>query len=657
MKKAILLSAIAILSIAVFGQQRITPKPGFQTHKASIIKFLEKGPLNQVAHNNITKPKSVKPVPPENKNEDFVTIISIGTSANAYGYAHKGSFLWADDNLKTITHFHRLGGPLGGNAGSYGYDISVDEGLAWTNQVLCLSAQPLNPRYANHGIYNPPGNLDPDEAYVSYFALSYDELMIQYLHGRAKIGDQSDTTSNLISPVAADSLFFSMPKGFVITQTGEIWVTDVSMECGSMQYLNKIIVSHGVWNESINDFEYEITSLQLNTVDNQWPADTKVAFSPDGQTGWIAALTDDGSVPISTGRSLYPVLWKTTDAGETWEGPIPVSIAGENGIDEVKNFLTDEELEELYGLPIPDRDTIEFTTAYDFDLHVDVWGRPHIAVVIGITGEDPYSIITGQSEISGCLFAAIFDLTIGNPGTWKGYELGRLKTFRGNFGDLTQDNRIQIASSWDGVFMFVTWNDTDLPEITENIYPDIYCRGIEVMNGYLSWNNNMEPEPYNVTAFSAGMWQAYFHSTSHYVFLEYFLWESFFIIPMTYQEMNPEYLSDPVVYQYISDFKIPAYNVGFFEGKKHGQADMSVSWPIPNPASLTVKFNISFDAEKSITITLFNFLSEIVLEIPLKSYPPGTHSITLDVSDFPSGVYFFTVNSGENTVTRKMIVK
>jgi hypothetical protein len=379
-----------------------------------------------------------------------------------------------------------------------------------------------------------------------------------------------------------------------------------------------------------------------------------VAFAPDGMTGYMAVLTDNGEVPVSAGRSYLPVLWKTTDAGLTWEGPITVALAGENGIDEVKNFLSDEELEELYGT-IPDRDSIPFTTAFDFDLHVDALGNPHIAVVIGITGDDPYSFITGQSEISGYMFAAAFDITYDNANeNWMGYELGRIKTFRGYFGDITEGNRIQIASSWDGAYMFVTWNDTDLPGVQNNQQPDIWCRGINVMLGYLTSINGLN-EPYNVTEFSQGMWQAYFHNLSYYAFdVEgvYYL----FTVPLTYLDMNPEDPGEEVLYKYITDFKADFFIDGIsdLDGEKK---EFDISGAVPNPASNKASFAIEVFEAANLELSIYNLTGQKVLVLPGKPYPPGTHPITFDVSGFNAGVYFLIVTSGDTQVARKMIVE
>jgi len=653
MKKAILLSVAVFVCVKLFSQHRITPLPKFKTVCTPEHQIQQNVLPGQPSHSSI----SLKPTPPE-KNADFVNIVNLGTSGNAYWFMQKGSYLWADDNLKTVTNFHQFGGSLQGSFKQYGYDISTDAGLNWTNQILCFTENLNMPaRHTHHGIYNPPENLDPAEAYVSYFGKKAMEVPYYY-HGRAKIGDQSDTTDNWISQVPADSLFFYDPSGFVITQTGEIWVSDFSMswESGTMEYFNKIIVSHGIWNEAIEDFEFELFSLDFPILYDFRPADSKVAFSPNGQVAWIAVLSDDGSVPISANRSFYPILWKTTDSGQTWEGPISVALAGENGIDKVKDFLSDAELEELYGY-IPDRNTIEFTTAYDFDLHVDTFGKPHIAVVVGITGEDPYSIVTGMSETTGYMFAAPFDITVEYYPTeeWFGYELGRLKTFRGTFGDITSGNRIQIASSWDGLYMMITWGDTDLPGVEDNQQPDIWFRGVDVVTHWLTGNGNGEDKPINVTEFSEGMWQSYFHNLSHYAF-KIEDTDRLFTVPLTYLQMNPEDPGEPVQHKYITDF-VANFEIWGVPDASLKMESIAVSECMPNPAQKSFEITINVFETVNLDLMVCNLAGQKVFELPNQSFPPGDHPINIDVSSFEPGVYIISISSEGIKVSRKLIVK
>jgi hypothetical protein len=166
MKNAILLPTLLIFCMATFGQQLLTTNPKFKTCKVPALKYQE---IQKSEY-----PKQIKQTPPL-KSEDFVTIINLGTGSNAFEYLFKGSFLWADDNLKTITHFHRYEGSTSENLSGYGYEISMDEGLTWTDQVFCISGQPYAPRYLHHGIYNPVGNSDPNEAYITFFGASPDQ--------------------------------------------------------------------------------------------------------------------------------------------------------------------------------------------------------------------------------------------------------------------------------------------------------------------------------------------------------------------------------------------------------------------------------------------------------------------------------------------------
>ena len=122
------------------------------------------------------------------KNADFVTVVNIGTSANAYGYGYAGgqkSLVNTNNDLNMVTNFHRMGGVLdpGGYSGDLGYDISLDGGMTWTNMnevYVTVNNQGGTyytdaARYPNHGVYNPVGNTDPNNAYLTYFAPNLDQ--------------------------------------------------------------------------------------------------------------------------------------------------------------------------------------------------------------------------------------------------------------------------------------------------------------------------------------------------------------------------------------------------------------------------------------------------------------------------------------------------
>ena len=260
MKKLEFTVVIMLMAAMAAGQIRQTVKPGLKSVPPPNNQLIEKGPLN-TAFLTLKNPVD-RPVPKKSKSSDFVNIISIGTSGNAGGYGYAGgqrTLVWADQNLNTVTNFHRLGGVSMGSVSDMGYDISKDGGLNLENQILVCEAQGSggygeNARYPNHCIFNPAGNTDPENAYVAFFAAMFNNesstsLWGDYLHGRAKIGDQSDTTRTIIHSDITAGLYFDRMTGYTITQTGDIWVTDISMSTDpatyELTYFGNIIVSHG----------------------------------------------------------------------------------------------------------------------------------------------------------------------------------------------------------------------------------------------------------------------------------------------------------------------------------------------------------------------------------------------------------------------------
>jgi hypothetical protein len=414
-------------------------------------------------------------------------------------------------------------------------------------------------------------------------------------------------------------------------------------------------MNHGVWNEEILDFDFEQYLIDVETIDNSRPSLQKIEFAPDGMTGYMAVLADNGEVPASANQSFFPILWKTTDGGENWSDPISIAISGEDGIGGVQQFLSDEELAELFEPPIPDREEIAFTTAFDFDLSVDAFGNPCIAVICGITGSDPYSIVTATSEITGYQFTAAFLITSTDGAeTFIGYELGRQKTFRGTFGDLSEDNRIQIARNPAGTKMFVGWLDTDLPGVEDNKQPDIWCRGIDIVSHMLT-NNNGEDKPHNVTEFSEGMWQAYFAAMSNEVIEN----GDVYTIPFVYEDMNPDDPGVEVQFKYIQDFAYSDadFTITGIEDDYPQAVAFEVSQNFPNPANGSTTVTVALEETATLSFELFNMMGQKVFEVAAQSYSAGVQPFTFDASNLSSGVYFYTVTSGETQVTRKMIVE
>jgi hypothetical protein len=665
MKKLLLLGLVVSLGLTVSAQQlRQNVKSYSAINKMEIANAPEK-PSNVIEE--LYAPNY------DGKNK-FVTIIDIGTSANAYGYGYGGgqkSILAYNSEINTVTHFHRMGGDLdpGGYSGDLGYDVSTDGGMNFTNMVECYVATENGggqyftdaARYPNHGIYNPMGNTDPANAYVSFFVPTLDgsnspDSWGGYGYGVSNIGDPSYTTKHLVSSDPGDNIYRYIPDGFCLTNTGEVWVTDINQDwsTGSLIYTGYLLVSHGVWNDELNDFEYEEFLLDCPVEDELVrPAMSKVEFSPDGQTGYIMALGDNGELDFSLG-TYFPIIWKTTDGGETWDDPFEVEIAGPDGIEAIMWYMSEEEWQSFWAEPYPERDEVRFTCAFDFDLTVDHMGNPHIGIGVGVASLDGnYSLYTSYP------YYAMTDIWSPDGGdTWDAFIIDRPKQFRSNFDpDFTEDNRVQISRDHAGEFIFVSYMDTHLEGEENNDYPDIMCRAIWPDGGYMSYADSAGiamDRATNVTNLSDGMWQAYFMVMANEVIdvSEGSSYLKEFVIPFSYEELNIANVGDPVQFKYIQDFSFGFNWTGVEEMTTNS---FNVEQNYPNPFSGQTDINVTLNNTSKLTLDVYNLMGQNVYSVNAGEVT-GNYTFTLN-ADFEPGVYFYTVTAGTQTISKKMIVE
>jgi len=673
MKRSLLLSLAVLIGFSLMAQH-YTLKPNLKSEKAITTQKVGFEPTK--AH---TLGQNQKVILPERnfKNSDFVTIVTLGSSANGYTYGYAGgqkAIVNANNDLNTVTNFHRMGGTLdpGGNSGDLGYDISTDGGMTWTNMHEVYVA--VNnaggtyytdaARYPNHGVYNPAGNTNPNNAYLTYFAPTLDgsnsaDSWGGYGFGRAKIGTPTDTIRHLTTSRPSEGVYQYIPEGYCITALGDIWVVDANQDwtTGTVAYQGTLIVNHGVWDPTAMDYVYQEELFDCPTIDNSRPNLVQVEFAPDGMTGYIAVLGDNGEVPMAAGVSYFPILWKTTDAGATWSDAISVSLGGPDGIGGVENYLSDSDIAALFTPPLPARDEIPFTTAFDFDLSVDAFGNPHIAVVVGVTG-------TSYDILSAYPFTAAMDITSLDGGnTWIAYECGRPYTFRGLFPDdsYSEDNRIQIARNPSGTKMFVSWIATNLPGITDNNQPDIFVRGIDVVSHLLTSRDSsgyILDQPINVTEFTEGMWQAFMGSMASEVLES----NGVCTIPLTYLSTGASTFDPaaPVLFKYIQDFKFSEADyttVGIKENTAIAADAINVGQNFPNPANGNTTVAVTLKSAASVAFEVINLMGQKVYEVPSARFSAGIHTFSFDASTLANGVYFYTVTAGEEKITKKMIVK
>ena len=641
MKKSLLLTVVLGISVAAMAQKSPNMiKPGIPVSNSQTQSYDDVDLSNTPAVANFVRPNA--------KGTAEVSVVNLGTSANAYGLYNGGrTVLWAEPSINTVTFVHRMQTP---GSGYIAYDVSKDGGNTWSvnNQVFNPTQGAFNARYPQGLIYNPQGNTNPDNAFFTGLWPVLDGS-----NGTAgSWGGYGTATVQLNGTNLSQDYWASVPPirqnvpdaMTINPATGDIFVVDPSLIGGlGNQYVDTLVITRGSFNNATNEYDYTQTLLYAPVVAyGTSVADVRIAFSPDGQIGYIMTLSDNGRDEFATGYSFYPILYKTTDYGLTWdENPITVVLGGPEGIGGIVNgLLTDEQIGELFTAPVPNRDEIGYTTAFTSDFAVDYMGNPVISVVIGVQASTAYSIVSASG------FFASYNLYGSGQGTdWWGQKLGNnLKTFRGTWGDVSEDNRSQVTTSYDGRYMFFSWLDTDFEGVEDNNQPDIYCIGWDI-------ERNLYTEVFNVTYLSDAWLQAYMGTASFYALQPN---TDAFIVPFVYQDFEDP--AAPVQYKYIHDFTITMPQFIFINANNIN-INSAVSQNYPNPFNGTSKVAVNLEKRASVSLDVYNMVGQKVYSIPSANYNAGSHELTINSKDLKAGIYTYTVMIDGQKVSRKMVVK
>jgi len=405
-----------------------------------------------------------------------VTSVEIGSSGNLFTIlSSEVNRIATNGDLNTVVFVHRSDPsifPLS-NVGQYRYDVSYDGGATWT-----LNQGVLNPkgnqqtragRYPNTAIYNPTGNTDPDSAYMLYLGswLPFDAggSWDGHFSGVARLDNDTLTyTENISTPNNGD---ISIVGGLCNGTQGTFWAVNWENTNDLAPNFTSFIIFKGVWNPNRNDVDW-VEYLKVSPdydldFDGTIQATSlNMSFDPTGQYGFVSFL---GDVVSGGDNVLSPVLYKTTDGGDNWTGPIVLDLSTFNNV--VNNLSVN---------PTPQ-------PAFDMDIVVDGNGSPHMLVVIGSSGQD-YAISTGTGA-----GLKIYDITYvptgANDCKWQAIFIDDVATLRGDItADVTEDNRPQCSLSPDGQKVFFGWLDSDATVTGgSNELPNLKTRALDVNTG------------------------------------------------------------------------------------------------------------------------------------------------------------------------------
>jgi hypothetical protein len=82
-----------------------------------------------------------------------------------------------------------------------------------------------------------------------------------------------------------------------------------------------------------------------------------------------------------------------------------------------------------------------------------------------------------------------------------------------------------------------------------------------------------------------------------------------------------------------------------------------VSQNYPNPVSGQTYFNVTLNEGTDLSLEVYTLTGQVLNIRDFGYKMAGTHTLSIDASDFAPGVYFYTVSTGSDKVTKRMIVK
>jgi hypothetical protein len=669
MKKCLLLVLIAG-SFAAYAQNRIA---------TNVTRF---GPVTHNSGIKVMDPSVVKPatipaasVPAKHQsaakrsghgNGNSTTAIcesAIGSAGNQFGTAFgQKTNLWYNRDLNMIAFIHRANPPSATSPYTTGfieYDYSTNGGATWTiNQQFLyrdttwdgVSFQDQRARYPQGGIYNPTGNTDPANAYVTGYGPVTDNAAVINggwpWHWEGTSGTGSSTNNQQLYNIdqASGGLGAIIPQGgTIVKNTGETWWSCEGYDGAA--YDDTIILSHGIYNGA-GDFDYTFVKIPVPVcIDNSGAklfSNAAVIFNDAGDKGYVVVLGNNWVCNTNPADStMGMIIFKTTDGGNTW-----------NEIARPDHNLVDQML--LNG-------GYAYMTSTQLDLAMDRDDGLHIALPV-VPFQPGNTIYLGYEYASW----GMFDFSTTDDLSWNICLITKPQTYYGDFGtagsttdpQIQDENRLQISRNWEGSKIFYTWFDTDTAIFGAglNNFPDCRSVGMDLDGGL--WTAEVGHTEFSGTSADGS---ALFGNVCYYTINDGanenipFVINTMQAVTGTGQPVNFFYEGCAAMSNYVNPGNCVIIDA--INGPANASGTFSVSSNYPNPYSGKTSIDVTLAASADVTIEISNAVGQLLNATPYKNLRAGVNTITIDGSALSKGLYFYTVKAGNESVTKTMSVE
>lgn len=390
------------------------------------------------------------------------SITNLGSATNMITLIrNNSSSIAANKLLNTVVFIHRNNATaFGGNSGQLRFDVTTNGGASWAlDQGVITPVNTNLSRYPNVALYNPAANTNTANVYLSYLAPTISSALV--FNGDATGVAHLDVTGATETYNQNGIGTTLLPASLVSGSVGVFWAIEPLLAG------NGFNIYKGVWNSSTSDVVWSINNnftFSSNYFPSTVTSDYNIAFDPTGTIGYCSFVANLVGGP--TPQTLYPVLYKTTNGGTTWTGPIIVDVT-------------------LFGCVASNTVSPNLPSVnLNHDLVVDVNGNPHYVTTMGNSSSYAFNY---------SLWHHMFDITLKN-GLWVAYDLGNVNCssyLRGVTTTFEQAQAPQACRSADGTKVFFTWTDMGGASLgSGNVSPDLYGKGFNVSTGNWTQTKN-----------------------------------------------------------------------------------------------------------------------------------------------------------------------
>ena len=596
--------------------------------------------------------------------------IAVGQSSNAYGMLRTSqNQIFVDPALNTVGFIYRqniaLYGGGAANNGKLRFSVSTDGGANWNTELGPVNNTYTKPsRYPEAFLYNPVGNTTATSAYMIWSGPTIPANFDGHVNGACQIATANPVTTTEHYQFANTSS--SIPGGLCESTSGTFWmvenatVNDTSVIDSINVYKGTFSAGDVAWVKQAVlscPFSYTFDGAAHYTGPN-------MAFSPDGQTGYIVLLGD-----INTSDSTYsPIIYKSTNAGSSWTGPNELIVDNIAGVgDSIKQYLFDT------GSAI--ESASEVAPAFECDITVDSMSNLHIFTTLcAVERRDTLNNVTGAKSYvvySGYPKNAVDIYTTDGGTTWTSLYVAQVNTFRtdvpDNPGTLSVDCYNQISRTKSGNIVFYSWSDTDTlihTGATSNEAPNTFVAGFNVQNGKRTcWKQiaGIANEDYAITPTMAPYVLVGQNGGPEYT------------LPIVTQEITVDAVSatnfyyvgkgakfcdedfrDPNVVDLSWSFTSQCYN--YYSCFSAGIEDENpVTFSVyPNPATEVLNIQVK-EGQDIRSISIVNQLGQVIKTIKPGDLTNGT-IMNIDVTSFAAGMYTVNMSTNNKTYSQKFTV-